>query len=366
LNISLIKKAIKGIFPKGTEIANNSVDVSPEERFWLIAGKNGPRWLIPQEKKYGLIVFHQWRPYELVSVVKWRLLQTAYFAGHLQILPGVCALGISGSIKNEWQHIGWKKETGPVPVIYFGTPCKTRKVVTLLIDSKTSMINLVAKMPLSKPASKSIEHEFKILCDLQHEKARISPRPIFLNKETGIAVQEAVNGHPIGRNYTILHHKFLESLRLSKKTISLYEKSLQIKKELESINLRRPSLNIILNGLLKNCTDSAKYSQVYVHGDFTPWNIKKIENGSLTALDWEMGDPNGLPFYDFFYYFLIQCYLFNEKFNSNRIFKLLSEYKTKYPLMQILNLTATSLGLRLAKAEQNTENLENFLRSISC
>ena len=207
---------------------------------------------------------------------------------------------------------------------------------------------------------------FKILCDLQHKKASFSPRPLFLNKKTGISVQEAVNGHPTDRSYTILHHKFLGSMRLSNKTISLYEKSMQIKKELESIHIRRPSLIMLLNGFLKNCTDSTQYSQVYVHGDFTPWNIKKIENGSLKALDWEMGDPNGLPFYDFFYFFLIQSYLFNEKFNSNRILKLLSEYKTKYPLTQILNFTLTSLGLRLAKEEQNTEHLENFLRSINC
>jgi len=115
---------------------------------------------------------------------------------------------------------------------------------------------------------------------------------------------------------------------------------------------------------LKDCRDSTSLPQIFVHGDFTPWNIKKIENGSLMALDWEMGDSNGLPVYDFFYFFLIQSYLFNTRFNSNRILKFLPEYTKIYPLEDILKFTAASIGLRLAKEEKNIEYLENFLRRI--
>jgi hypothetical protein len=122
---------------------------------------------------------------------------------------------------------------------------------------------------------------------------------------------------------------------------------------------------ILIERLLKKCKDSTSLPGVFVHGDFTPWNIKKITNGSLMAFDWEMGDPNGLPTYDFFYFSLIQSYLFNDKFNVNRILQLLPMHKKKkYPLMQILKYTAASLGLRLAKEETNTEYLENFLRRI--
>jgi Ser/Thr protein kinase RdoA (MazF antagonist) len=127
----------------------------------------------------------------------------------------------------------------------------------------------------------------------------------------------------------------------------------------------KSKIKILLERLLKECRDSTSLPQIFVHGDFAPWNIKKINNGSLMALDWEMGDPNGLPFYDFFYFFIIQAYLFKDKFNLNRIFKLLPGYSKNYPLLQILKFTAVSLGLRLAKGEQNTEYLEKFLRSIN-
>ena len=281
------------------------------------------------------------------------------------MLPGVRAIGISGSSKNEWQNIGWEKETRPVPILYFGTPCKTRKLVTLLLDSKTSQPDMVAKIPLSESSMKFIEHEFRVLCDLQQKKINLTPTPLFFDKKTGIAAQKAISGYPTGRKYTILHHKLLGSLKLSNKTISLYEKSLQLKKELAAIPTLRSSLKILLNELLENCTCSTKFSPVYVHGDFTPWNIKKVQSQSLIALDWEMGDPNGLPLYDFFYFSLIQSYLFNESFNSARIFKLFPDYQKKYPLAQILKFTAASIGLRLAKEEQNTDYLENFLRHIN-
>lgn len=365
MDILLIKKAIKGIFPPGSEIADNSLDVPSKERFWLIPGENGLRWLIPQEKKYGLLVFKQWRPYKHSSIVKWKVLSTVYSVGQFGMLPGVRALGISGSSKNKWQNIGWEKETRPVPIIYFGTPCKTMKLVTLLLDSETSKPNMVAKIPLSESSMKIIEHEYRILCDLQKKKVNLTPRPLFFDKKSGIAAQKAISGYPTGRKYTLLHHKLLGSLKLSNNTISLYEKSLQLRKDLTSIPTLRSSLKLLLHELLENCTCSTKISPVYVHGDFTPWNIKKVKGQSLMALDWEMGDPNGLPLYDFFYFFLIQSYLFGGSFNSARIIKLLPDYQKNYPLAQILKFTAASIGLRLAKEEHNTDYLEKFLRYIN-
>jgi hypothetical protein len=38
------------------------------------------------------------------------------------------------------------------------------------------------------------------------------------------------------------------------------------------------------------------------HGDFAPWNIKVAPNGSWTALDWERGNLNGIPAWDWFHY----------------------------------------------------------------
>lgn len=34
------------------------------------------------------------------------------------------------------------------------------------------------------------------------------------------------------------------------------------------------------------------------HGDFAPWNVRSQEDGSVFALDWEHGRPDGLPWFD--------------------------------------------------------------------
>jgi aminoglycoside phosphotransferase (APT) family kinase protein len=38
------------------------------------------------------------------------------------------------------------------------------------------------------------------------------------------------------------------------------------------------------------------------HGDFTPWNIRVATDGAWTVLDWERGEVNGLPAWDWFHY----------------------------------------------------------------
>ena len=44
---------------------------------------------------------------------------------------------------------------------------------------------------------------------------------------------------------------------------------------------------------------------VIFHGDFAPWNIRVLPSGEWMALDWERGDPRGLPGWDWFH-FVIQ------------------------------------------------------------
>jgi hypothetical protein len=38
------------------------------------------------------------------------------------------------------------------------------------------------------------------------------------------------------------------------------------------------------------------------HGDFAPWNVRVSPEGKWVALDWERGEANGLPAWDWFHY----------------------------------------------------------------
>ena len=363
LDSELITKVVQKIFPAGSEIIKNPLEVPPEDRFWLIPGRNGPRWLIPQKRKYGLSVFQQWRPYKLASCIKWKVLYGAYYTGRLGLIPEVKSIGIASDSKKIWKHFNWDNESAPIPLIYFGTSCKNHKAVAILVDSTKLQPCKIGKLPLSELAAESIKREYNNLCYLKKNNPRIAPSPIFLDNESGVSVQEAIIGSPLSRAFSGQHWRLLEQLDSSNNTTSVFEQSqrlLVLLSETDRLNLKT---KILLEKLLKECKDTTSLPQIFVHGDFAPWNIMKIESGSLVALDWEMGNSKGIPLYDFFYFSLIQSYLFNDNFSDKRFLKYLPNYIKKYPINQIRKITLTSLVLNLTKDQDEPDNLDKFIKN---
>lgn len=70
----IIREIVDKGFPAGSEVVDDIRDVAPEERFWVIPGKDGPRWLIPQDTRYRSLIFQSWYPYDFVSIAKWKVL----------------------------------------------------------------------------------------------------------------------------------------------------------------------------------------------------------------------------------------------------------------------------------------------------
>lgn len=46
------------------------------------------------------------------------------------------------------------------------------------------------------------------------------------------------------------------------------------------------------------------FSPAVFHGDFAPWNIRVTRSGGWTVLDWERGELEGVPCWDWFHYVL--------------------------------------------------------------
>jgi hypothetical protein len=47
---------------------------------------------------------------------------------------------------------------------------------------------------------------------------------------------------------------------------------------------------------------AAPHATALYHGDFTPWNVRVSPSGDWRVLDWERGEVNGLPAWDWFHY----------------------------------------------------------------
>src|SRR4029077_17239886 len=53
--------------------------------------------------------------------------------------------------------------------------------------------------------------------------------------------------------------------------------------------------------LCGNLEDRAVHPAI-AHGDLAPWNIKVLSDGAWMVLDWERGEREGLPGWDWFHY----------------------------------------------------------------
>jgi len=61
----------------------------------------------------------------------------------------------------------------------------------------------------------------------------------------------------------------------------------------------------------------AKVRPVVFHGDFAPWNIK-VKAGTWTLLDWERGEPRGMPTWDWLH-FVVQPAVLVERANVQMV-----------------------------------------------
>lgn len=326
----LIAQIVDRVFPTATTLVWNAAEVPPAERFWVVGGTKGPRWMIPAIHQYGLPVLSQWRPYGASSDLKWQLLLCAYRAGQLHRLPNLVSIGISGASTSNWQHLGGNEDRTFIPVIYIGSPGITRKAVVSAIDLHQKIVFGVAKIPLDQGATKNILREAEILTTLATAQPHLAPELLFVDRDRGITVQTAVPGKPVGKHLTTAHLEWLDRLYITDRTTSLQEQAAQLRQRIDraldlNLNPKSGGTDVrdvqtrvclpLLDRLLKAIDDPTAVPATWVHGDFAPWNLKWTGNRTLAAIDWEESQPNGLPLYDLLHYYYIQSYLLNRRSN---------------------------------------------------
>jgi glycosyltransferase involved in cell wall biosynthesis len=96
---------------------------------------------------------------------------------------------------------------------------------------------------------------------------------------------------------------------------------------------------------------------VLFHGDFAPWNMRSWE-GRWTVLDWERGETQGVPGWDWFHY-LIQTSILVKKDSPQQTFKRLRELISSAPFTRYAQATGLQdrAGLVLAGYLVHARNL---------
>lgn len=82
----------------------------------------------------------------------------------------------------------------------------------------------------------------------------------------------------------------------------------RVGRELASHCATHPLFKLHAPALQGRCCRAAVY-----HGDFAPWNIRVAPGGDWMVLDWERGEVNGLPTWDWFHYEIQKAILVQHK-----------------------------------------------------
>ncbi len=271
-------------------------------RLVAVPGGAQTRWLLPAGERGIGTVLASWTPYRAWPRMAWSVVRAASGIGGTAALPGVAEFDVDGVAAARWQSLGWRWSGTPVPVIYVGTPGPKRKAVMHLVERATAECRAVVKVPLTDEAKTAILHEAGVLQALERERYPFAPRLLHLDAARGIATQTFVAGRPGTRKLSPEYFSLLRTLVRAQETTSL-----------SSHIDRWACLSIDAAWAVDEVQDHTPLPSCWEHGDFTPWNIRRLSDGKYALLDWESARPHGLPLIDAFHFLHMQDFLFRER-----------------------------------------------------
>ena len=271
-------------------------------RYVAVPGRAETRWLLPAGEAQIGQVLASWTPYRIGSRLVWAAARTATRIGCVDALPGVIEIEVTGASRAQWESMGWRWSGTPLAVIYVGTPGPRRKAVVHLVERESARCRAVVKVPLAEEAKAAILHEGDVLRTLEVERYERAPKLLHVDRERAITTQTFVEGRPGSRRLGTEHWRLLRSLLLPAQTTSLAAHAKEWAQEAGSAA-----------GETAVLTDHSPLPACWVHGDFTPWNIRRLADGECALLDWELARCKGLPLMDAFHFLHMQDFLFGER-----------------------------------------------------
>jgi phosphotransferase family enzyme len=276
-------------------------------QYVAVPGHGRTRWLLPTESKTLGTVLESWTPYRMASRLGWAMVRAASRTGHLAQLPSVSAVDVYGTREVPWRSLGWRWDGQPIPVIYVGTPGPRRKAVVHLVERATAECKALVKVPLTEGAKTAVLQEADILQALEEQRYEAAPRLLFVDRPRGLATQTFIAGQPGARKLTPEHWRLLRSLLLPDQTTTIMAHAKVWQQLIDG-----PQLPDSVKAALADLHDDMPIPACWEHGDFAPWNIRRMTDGRLSLLDWEDAQRGGLPLSDAFHFLHIQDFLFDK------------------------------------------------------
>lgn len=298
--MSAVETLVSRIFPPGCEIVP-ARSVPEAQRFIVIPGGEGPRWIAPLAWAHSEKVLRQWSPINPMSSAKWHAAMLAHRLGYLDRIPGTTTIGIANLDYSYWHKMGLARSADVVPTIYVARPSTTQKAVVSLVSVGNGNVDSVVKVALGSRAWPSIERDYANLQTMQQLCPGLAPRPIGLSSQREMSSQEWIAGEICLRPSEKLTHDFLMMLWQPKRT-TLRDLAQRFRRRFDALPRRDTGSQIERMFDSIQCDDQVP--SAFYHGDFVSWNLINQDNGVRRAIDWEFGDCDGAPLLDLFHFLL--------------------------------------------------------------
>jgi hypothetical protein len=295
-----VEALVRRIFPPGCEIAPAG-SVPELQRFVVIPGGGGPRWIAPVAWQFSEQVLRQWSPISALSRAKWRVAMAAHRLRCSDRIPGAAIIGIANLDFLAWSEAGLTPSNKVIPIVYLARPSTTQKAVVSLLSIETGKVDCVVKIALGEAAWPSIVRDYCNLQTVQMLRPGLAPRPFKLLSCEQMSSQEWISGEIDLRPPEKPMHDFLEMLWQPKPT-NLLDLAQRYYRRLEALPHRETGDHF--RRMFDSIKSNDRVPSALLHGDFVSWNLICQKNGLCRAIDWEFGDDDGAPLLDLFHFLL--------------------------------------------------------------
>jgi hypothetical protein len=197
------------------------------------------------------------------------------------------------------------------------------RLVILCADEK-GRPSLAIKAGHSAVARDLIRRERAILYGLQSATgARLAPRLLGEVETSSLSAfaTEFVDGpSPSSFDSSISLRKFLTQEIDSTRTITIAESPLWAQLSHPSRSASSEPSQLFSFSAFQHFSSTSIHPCIF-HGDFAPWNIREAKDGTWTAIDWERGDFDGIPGWDWLH-FVLQPAVLVKKWEAPRVLEL--------------------------------------------
>jgi hypothetical protein len=297
----------------------------------LLLRKGGqPFLLLPQSSRLRTLALDLYAPQSTVArSMKWGFGVASRVGSTIGLVKQAVFVRQDDPLIQFLAEVAGKQQ--PQFAMLMGNPNTTgQRFILLIFDSDEKPVAVV-KAGAGTASRDLIDHEIKILRNAPNELQGMPKlRRVLVNDQVSAFAMDFFPGASPRADDPSAIHKLLSAWVHPTRTTPVVD--LAIWNRLFSDGASKLSPRTRELGSKTLCT-------VLQHGDFAPWNIR-VHEGKWTVLDWERGEMNGMPVWDWLH-FVIQPAVLVKRESSERILVRVKELRENPLFVQYAEQTRT-------------------------